>query len=333
MSRQENVLYAITAADDSSKTAAFVHRQTGSQAILSQAKALVKTAGSLGESFDHAVEAILSCKGRIVVSGMGKSGLVGRKMVGTFSSTGTPSFFLHPAEAFHGDLGMLKESDVVILISYGGETEEIVKLIPSLKSFGNFIICMTGNQTSTLARHGNVCLDISVEREVCPNNLAPTTSTIATMALGDALAVALIKARSFQSMDFARYHPGGSLGRQLLSRVKDAMRCNLPFVSEDTPFHECLLTMSDARMGLAIVIDGTRLAGIVTDGDLRRALITDRNMTQQPVKAFMKRHPHTVSPNTRLSEAEMYMREHRIRALIVVDDNTGNVVGVVEIFD
>lgn len=194
-------------------------------------------AARLDDEFQRAVELILGCKGRAAVCGMGKSRLIGQKMVATFASTGTPSLFLHPAEAFHGDLGMLKPSDVLILISYSGETEEVVKLIPSLKSFGNKIIAMTGNGQSTLARHADIWLDISVEREVCPNNLAPTTSTLATMAMGDALAVALIAALDFKPMDFARYHPGGSLGRKLLTRVSDVMHTNIPKVARTTSFH------------------------------------------------------------------------------------------------
>lgn len=253
-------------------------------------------------------------------------------MVATFASTGTPSFFLHPAEAFHGDLGMLKPIDVLILISYSGETEELIKLIPSLKSFGNKIIAMTGSGKSTLAKHADIWLDISVEREVCPNNLAPTTSTLATMAMGDALAVALIEAIRFKPMDFARYHPGGSLGRKLLTRVCDVMHSPAPFVSPTTSFHDCLLVMTQSRLGLTVVVDGEKLVGIVTDGDLRRALLANENIIHSVVNQFMTENPHTIQQDAQLSVAETYMLENKIRALAVTDA-AGAVVGVVEIFD
>ncbi|AUZ60636.1 Arabinose 4-phosphate isomerase [Pseudomonas sp. XWY-1] len=253
-------------------------------------------------------------------------------MVATFASTGTPSFFLHPAEAFHGDLGMLKPIDVLILISYSGETEELIKLIPSLKSFGNKIIAMTGNGKSTLAKHADIWLDISVEREVCPNNLAPTTSTLATMAMGDALAVALIEAIRFKPMDFARYHPGGSLGRKLLTRVCDVMHSPAPVVTPTTSFHDCLLVMTQSRLGLTIVMDGDKLVGIVTDGDLRRALLADERTIHSVVSEFMTGNPHTIQQDAQLSVAESYMLDNKIRALAVTNES-GVLVGVVEIFD
>lgn len=308
------------------------HLVIAKEALAAQAQAIGQLAERLDGEFQRAVEMILGCKGRAAVCGMGKSGLIGQKMVATFASTGTPSFFLHPAEAFHGDLGMLKASDVVILISYSGETEEVIRLIPSLKSFGNKIIAMTGNGKSTLARHGNVWLDIAVEREVCPNNLAPTTSTLATMAMGDALAVALIEALAFKPMDFARYHPGGSLGRKLLTRVRDVMKTSLPVVEPATGFHDCLLVMTSSRLGLALVMEGGVLVGIVTDGDLRRAMLTTPGIVNEPVSSFMTKAPHTIAADAQLAEAEAYMIDRKIRALPVIDDG-GAVVGVVEIFD
>ncbi|MCS4065618.1 SIS domain-containing protein [Pseudomonas putida] len=308
------------------------HLTIAKEALIAQAQAVTQMAERLDGEFQNAVELILSCKGRTVVCGMGKSGLIGQKMVATFASTGTPSFFLHPAEAFHGDLGMLKPIDVLILISYSGETDELIKLIPSLKSFGNKIIAMTGNGQSTLAKHADIWLDISVEREVCPNNLAPTTSTLATMAMGDALAVALIEAIQFKPMDFARYHPGGSLGRKLLTRVRDVMHSPAPVVAPTTSFHDCLLVMTRSRLGLAVVMDDDKLVGIVTDGDLRRALLEDESIVQAPVAQFMTVDPHTIQEDAQLSEAEAYMRDNKIRALAVADVDK-NVVGVVEIFD
>jgi arabinose-5-phosphate isomerase len=310
------------------------HLPIAKEALCAQAQAISQLAERLDGEFQRAVELILGCKGRTVVCGMGKSGLIGQKMVATFASTGTPSFFLHPAEAFHGDLGMLKPIDMLILISYSGETEELIKLIPSLKSFGNKIIAMTGNGKSTLASHADIWLDISVDREVCPNNLAPTTSTLATMAMGDALAVALIEALDFKAMDFARFHPGGSLGRKLLTRVCDVMHSPAPVVSPATSFHDCLLVMTQSRLGLTLVNDDNgKLAGIVTDGDLRRALLDNPGVVNQSVAAFMTPRPHTIAASAQLSEAEGYMRDNKIRALAVTGETAGEVVGVVEIFD
>jgi arabinose-5-phosphate isomerase len=309
------------------------HLAIAKEALIAQAQAINLLAERIDGEFQRAVELILGCKGRAAVCGMGKSGLIGQKMVATFASTGTPSFFLHPAEAFHGDLGMLKPIDVLILISYSGETEEVVKLIPSLKSFGNKIIAMTGNGKSTLAKHADIWLDISVEREVCPNNLAPTTSTLATMAMGDALAVALIEALDFKPMDFARYHPGGSLGRKLLTRVSDVMKTNTPIVSLDTSFHDCLWVMTASRLGLAVVLDEGKLVGIVTDGDLRRALLDNPGIVEAKVSEFMTADPHTIKADAQLSEAEGYMLDRKIRALPVTAADSDEIVGVVEIFD
>lgn len=307
------------------------HLNIAKEALIAQAQAVFQLADRLDDNFQRAVELILSCQGRTVVCGMGKSGLIGQKMVATFASSGTPSFFLHPAEAFHGDLGMLKPIDVLVLISYSGETEELIKLIPSLKSFGNKIIAMTGNGKSTLAKHADIWLDISVEREVCPNNLAPTTSTLATMAMGDALAVALIEAIQFKPMDFARYHPGGSLGRKLLTRVRDVMHSPAPVVQPTTGFHDCLLVMTHSRLGLAVVMDENNLVGIVTDGDLRRALLNNAGIIHENVAKFMTAQPHIIREDAQLSDAEAYMLDNKIRALAVTNAE-GAVVGVVEIF-
>lgn len=309
------------------------HLPIAKDALAAQAQAISQLAARLNGEFQEAVDLILTCQGRLVVCGMGKSGLIGKKMVATFASTGTPSFFLHPGEAFHGDLGMLKPIDVVILISNSGETEEIIKLVPSLKSFGNKIIAMTGRRDSTLTQHADIWLDISVEREVCPNNLAPTTSTLATMAMGDALAVALIAALDFKPLDFARYHPGGSLGRKLLTRVRDVMHTKLPRLTPETSFHDCLLVMTAGRLGLALVMEDKQLLGIVTDGDLRRALLANPDVINDTVAAFLAPHPHTVKASTQLAEAEAYMLDNKIRVMPVTDDASDEVVGVIEIFD
>ncbi|MGY6772202.1 KpsF/GutQ family sugar-phosphate isomerase [Gallibacterium sp. ZY190522] len=293
-------------------------------------QALIRLQQQLPENFQQIVELILYCQGRLVIGGIGKSGLVGKKMVATFASTGTPSFFLHPTEAFHGDLGMLKPIDVVLLISYSGETDDVNKLIPSLKNFGNKIIAMTGNLQSTLAKHADYVLDISVEREACPNNLAPTTSVLVTMALGDALAVSLIKARNFQAKDFAKFHPGGSLGRRLLCKVRDKMQTTLPIVRADTIFLDCLTVMNEGRMGVALIMQDKKLQGIITDGDIRRAMSRyGEAVLQKQAQDFMTATPKTINQNSYLGQAEDFMRQNKIHSLVVVDDQQ-QVVGLYE---
>jgi len=304
--------------------------QIARETLSVEEKALGQLSEKLDGTFTQVVDLILNCKGRLVIGGIGKSGLVGKKMVATFASTGTPSFFLHPTEAFHGDLGMLKPIDVVMLISYSGETDDVNKLIPSLKNFGNKIIALTSNKNSTLARHADYVLDISVEREVCPNNLAPTTSVVVTMALGDALAVCLMRARDFQPEDFAKFHPGGSLGRRLLCRVKDQMQTRLPIATLATSFTDCLTIMNEGRMGVALVMEKHQLRGIITDGDIRRALTANgANTLIKTAQELMTSHPKTIHQDTYLSEAENYMKAHKIHSLVVVDD-AQNVVGLVE---
>lgn len=306
------------------------HLSSAQETLSLYANAISRLNHNLNENFTQAVEMILNCEGRLVVAGIGKSGLVGKKMVATFASTGTPSFFLHPTEAFHGDLGMLKPIDVVILISYSGETDDVNKLIPSLKNFGNPIIAMTGNANSTLGRHADVVLDISIEREACPNNLAPTTSSLVTMALGDALAIALIKARDFKAEDFARYHPGGSLGRKLLCRVRDVMQRKLPITRPDSIFSDCLDVMNEGRMGVAIVMQGDELAGIITDGDIRRTLAKfGAESLHKTAADIMTSQPKTILDSSFLAHAEELMKEKHIHSLIAVNEQ-GKVTGIVE---
>ncbi|MGV6816490.1 MAG: KpsF/GutQ family sugar-phosphate isomerase [Thiotrichales bacterium] len=305
--------------------------------LAAQSEALGRLAAELDDEFKRAIKMILASKGRTIICGMGKSGLVGKKIAATLASTGTPSFFMHPAEAFHGDLGMITPEDILVLISYSGETEEVTKLIPSLKNMGNQIISIVGNEASTLGKHADVVLKVEVEREVCPNNLAPTTSTIVTMGMGDALAVALIKARDFKPMDFARYHPGGSLGRRLLTRVRDAMRREVPTVSPDATVHECLFTMTSGRMGLAVILDDNKnLVGLITDGDLRRAMLKENDLLSKPVIEFATKNPQTIDANVMLNDAEALMHSKKIRVLVVTGSRSGEseqVIGVLEIFD
>lgn len=306
------------------------------ESLTMQSKALASVAQNLGEELDDAVKLILSCKGRVIVSGMGKSGIVGKKIAATFASTGTPSFYVHPGEAIHGDLGMITADDLIVMISYSGETEEIVKLMPSLKYFGNRIIGIVGSSDTTLGNQADVVLRVDIEREVCPNNLAPTTSALAIMALGDALAVCLIKARDFKPSDFAQFHPGGMLGRRLLSRVGDVMVTdNLPLIGPKETVREAIFCMTSGRLGLAIIVKENQLQGILTDGDLRRALIMDPSMMDKPVQEFMTPVPVTISANSMVSDAEILMRKYKIRALIVTDAReTGDdsVCGLLEIF-
>jgi arabinose-5-phosphate isomerase len=303
------------------------------QLVLRQAsEAIGNLAERLDGAFNEAVELILNCQGRLIVSGMGKSGHIGKKIAATMASTGTTSFFVHPAEAFHGDLGMIRKNDVVLLISNSGETEEVIKLIPSLRSFGNRIISVANNPESTLAKNSDIYLDINVEKEACPNNLAPTTSTTVTLALGDALAVSLMKARNFQPEHFAAFHPGGSLGRRLLTRVKDEMMSeNLPLVSKDTPLNEVVITMTQSLPGIALVVDERKnLLGVITDGDLRRTLLKGLDLNTTTAGDIMTNHPVTINENAMLVEAEDLMKEHSITKLVVVDQQE-QVAGVLEI--
>ena len=304
--------------------------QIARETLSVESQALAQLSQRLDDEFSQVVDLILACEGRLVIGGIGKSGLIGKKMVATFASTGTPSFFLHPTEAFHGDLGMLKPIDIVMLISYSGETDDVNKLIPSLKNFGNKIIALTSNKNSTLARHADYVLDITVEREVCPNNLAPTTSALVTLALGDALAVSLITARHFQPADFAKFHPGGSLGRRLLCKVKDQMQTRLPITTPDTNFTDCLTIMNEGRMGVALVMENQQLKGIITDGDVRRALTANGTDTlNKTAKELMTSSPKTIHENEFLAKAEDLMKEKKIHSLVVVNDEN-NVVGLVE---
>src|SRR5687767_8979051 len=249
-----------------------------------QAQAIAEVGKRIGTDFGQAVGLMYATPGHVIVSGMGKSGLVGRKIAATLASTGTPSFFVHPAEAFHGDLGMITERDTIMLLSYSGETDEVVRLLPHLTRMGAPIIALVGTMDSTIARAADVAIDVSVEREVCPNNLAPTNSTLASMAMGDALAVSLIQARKFGAADFARFHPGGALGRRLLTRVKDVMHSkDLPVLSPNQSVRDSLFTITRGRLGLALVLEGEVLRGIVTDGDLRRALQRHEDVLDVPI--------------------------------------------------
>ena len=290
----------------------------------------------LDASFDRAVDLLIACKGRAVVTGMGKSGLIGRKISATLSSTGTPSFFLHPAEALHGDLGMLARGDALLAISYGGETPEILNLLEALKRLEIPIVTMTGNLKSTLAGASEVVLDASVKEEACSLNLAPTASTTVAMALGDALAIALLDRRGFKPDDFAALHPAGRLGKKLL-RVEHFMHVGdaLPRVSPDTPMPATFHEMSAKKLGMTTVTspDG-KLAGIITDGDLRRLMETHGGATLSMTAGdCMIRTPQTIDPNLLASEALNLMEKKKITSIVVVDPTTQKVLGVVHLHD
>ena len=278
-----------------------------------------------------ALKMMLECKGHVILSGMGKSGHVGRKMSATMASTGTPSFFIHPAEAFHGDLGMITPYDLLILISASGETDEILKLIPSLKNFGNRIVAITNNGQSTLAKHADAVLELHMASEACPNNLAPTTSTTLTMAIGDALAIALMEKRHFRSDDFARYHPGGSLGRRLLTRVSDVMSDQVPTIDASADFKQVIQAISGGCQGMVAVTEQNRLVGIITDGDLRRFMEKTENFLQTTAVSMMTRQPLTISPAMMVTEAEAIMQKRRVSSLLVTEND--NIVGLLRIFN
>lgn len=295
-----------------------------------EADAILYLKSILDQDFSGSVEAILKTEGRVVICGMGKSGLIGKKIMATFASTGTPCFFMHPGEAFHGDLGMVSPKDVFLALSNSGETEEVIRLLPFLKDNGNVIVSMTGRPESTLAKNSHFHLNIAVPQEACPHQLAPTSSTTATLVMGDALAVALMEARDFQPHDFARFHPGGSLGRKLLTRVKHEMKTKkLPFTAADASASEVIHSMNEGRLGLCIVNQGE---GIITDGDIRRHMETDAaNFMNLTAKDLMAASPKTINANARLSEAEELMNDHKITSLLVEDE--GNIVGVIQIYD
>lgn len=288
----------------------------------------------LTDDFDAAVRAVIACHGKLIVTGMGKSGLIGSKIAATLASTGTPSFFLHPGEAYHGDLGMISKDDIVLAISNSGQTDEILKLIPFLEENRNIVISMTGRPDSTLAKHSTFHLNVAVQEEACPLSLAPTSSTTAALAMGDALAVALMHERGFKAEDFARFHPGGTLGRRLLTRVADVMRRdNLPCVPPTMKLGEVIIEISNARLGIAIVMDGDKIGGLVTDGDVRRAMLKyNSRFFDITVQEIMTHTPKVVLQSARITEAESIMQRNKIHSLLVTDLN-GTLTGIVELYD
>jgi arabinose-5-phosphate isomerase len=287
-----------------------------------EAQALEGLAARQGEGFPLAVKAMLDCRGRVIVMGMGKSGHVGRKIAATLASTGTPAFFVHPAEASHGDLGMVTHGDVVLAISHSGESDELAAIVPAIRRIGVTLVAMTGRVESSLARHADHVLSSAVDQEACPLNLAPTASTTAQMALGDALAVALLDARGFREEDFARSHPGGSLGRKLLIHVHDLMRSGeaLPRVAPQASLHELLREMTGKGLGFSAVVDAAgKAVGIFTDGDLRRLIERDADLRALTAAEVMHRSPRLVRADALAVEAAGVMEQHRVTSVLVVD--------------
>lgn len=287
-----------------------------------EAEAIEALMRRIDEKFDKAIGLLSECRGRVIVTGMGKGGLIGQKISATLSSTGTPSLFLHSAEAIHGDLGRVTREDVILAISNSGETEEVIRLLPLIKKIGARLIALTGNPRSTLGRHSDVTLDVSVKKEACPLGLAPTASTTATLAMGDAIAVCLLKKKRFREEDFAFYHPGGALGKRLLLKVEDIMRrgASNPVVKEDELVRDVLLKITEARAGAASVIDRSgKLTGIFTDGDLRRHVESDKNLVVRKVKDVMTKNPVTIPKDHLASEALRILQDKRIDEVPIVD--------------
>jgi len=309
--------------------------QDGKEVIRIEADSVKNLENKIDENFYKAVEAILNTKGRVIISGVGKSGIIARKIVATMNSTGTPALFMHPSDAIHGDLGMVRSDDVVILISKSGSTPEIVRIFPVLRRIGTKIIALVGDVKSFLAKEADIVLDVSVEEEACPYDLAPTSSTTATLVMGDALAIALLKAKNFTKEQFAFYHPGGTLGRRLTLKVEEIMTSgeNVPVVKQDVDLHSAILEMTSKRLGATCVVDEEgKLVGIITDGDLRRAMEKYSNLSQLKAKDVMGKNPKSIKPDVLASYAIQLMETYKITQLICVDDEN-HPIGMIHLHD
>ncbi len=309
------------------------YKEIAQQTLQIEAQTLLESAKNIDDVFDKAVEMILACKGKLIVTGVGKSGLIGAKMAATFASTGTPSFFLHPTEALHGDLGMIGKEDVVLAISYSGESEELSSILPHIKRFNTPLIGMTRDKNSTLGRYSDLVIDVVVDKEACPLNIAPTSSTTLTLALGDALAVCLMRAKNFQKSDFASFHPGGALGKQLFVKVKDLMRTkDLPLIGADTKVKDAIVKISEGRLGTVLVVDeDERLLALVSDGDIRRALMSEDFSLQESVWKYATKNPKTIEDENLLASEALVMIEEMKIQLLVVTDSKKRVQGVLHI--
>lgn len=307
----------------------------GRQVLEIEANAILALIDRLDRRFEQAVALLDRCQGRVVVTGMGKSGIIGRKIAATLASIGVPSVFLHPAEGIHGDLGMVSRGDLVIALSNSGETEELLKILPAIKRLGVPMISLTGNVESMLAKNSDVVLDVSVKEEACPLDLAPTASTTATLALGDALAMALLEHKGVKPEDFARYHPGGALGKRLLLTVEEVMHGDkaIPTVSPTAPLRDVIVEISSKKLGVTTIVDDSgRLRGVITDGDLRRLLGKGGDLLDRPAEAVMSPHPKVISRTALAAEAVGLMERHSITVLIVTDAEQ-RVEGVVHLHD
>jgi len=295
---------------------------TAKKTIVSESQSIAKLADFLNENFAEAVQKIYHSKGRLVVTGIGKSAIIAQKMVASFNSTGTPSLFLHAAEAIHGDLGMLQKDDIVICISKSGNSPEIKVLVPLLKRFDNLLIAITGNMSSFLAQGSDLVLNTTVDNESCPNNLAPTNSTTAQLVMGDALAVCLMEMRDFKAEDFAVYHPGGALGKKLLLRVKDMLENSLkPMVAPDAPIKKVIFEISEKRLGVTAVVEDNKVVGIITDGDIRRMLNDRDSFADLTAQDIMTKNPKTTTSEAMVIDAFNLMEDFKITQLIVVDNS------------
>jgi len=309
-------------------------KKIAKEVLETEAHELLQYSKKIDKQIDEIVELIYNTKGKLIITGVGKSGLVGSKMAATFASTGTSSFFLHPTEAMHGDLGMIGSEDSVLAISYSGESEELLKMIPHIKRLNVPLIGMSGDKNSTLAKSSELFLLIDVQKEACPLNAAPTSSTTLTMALGDALAVCLMERREFKKEDFASFHPGGSLGKKLFIRLKDVMRKkNLPIVSSNTSLKDAIIVMSEGRLGVVLIVKDDKLVGILTDGDLRRALMRDDFDINNKVTLYATLSPKTINDrNTLASDALKFIEDQKLQHIVITDENT-HIEGLVHIHD
>ncbi len=309
------------------------HIDNAIQCLRIEADSILGLIPLLNEDFDRAVELILNCKGKFIVTGVGKSGHIGAKIAATLSSTGTPSFFVNPLDVFHGDLGVITKDDVVLAISNSGQTDELLRFLPLLIEMGVPVIGMSGDPKSLLAQYSTAHLNIAVEKEACPMGLAPTSSTTATLALGDALACALIEARNFKAADFAQFHPGGSLGKRLLTKAKDVMqKDDLPIVPPTMLFGEAIIHVSDGRLGLCVVVENDEIQGIITDGDIRRAMQKSQDkFFTLTAGEVMTKNPKIVSPETKIAEIEKILHKNKIHSVLVADEGK-HLIGIVDSF-
>ena len=309
------------------------YKNIAQETLNTEANTLLKASSMIDDTFDKVVEVILKCSGKLIITGVGKSGLIGAKIAATFASTGTPSFFLHPTEALHGDLGMISSNDVVIAISYSGESEELSSILPHIKRFNTPLIGMTRDKNSTLGRYSDIVIDVIVEKEACPLDIAPTSSTTLTLALGDALAICLMRARNFQKSDFASFHPGGALGKKLFIKVSNLMQSkNLPIVDEDTKVKDAIIEISQGRLGTVLVTNKqNKLIALVSDGDIRRALLQEDFSLEDSVLKYATTNPQTCEDEDMLASDALILIEDKKIQLLVITDKNKNIKGVLHI--